>query len=274
MATYPYLNDNDFLKKVDNLQTKEIFVKIISLSWSEIEISNIEGLVTNGTININGNSAVRRTCSLTMQVGDMPINEVKDLISIDKKIKLEIGVTNSTTFYPEYPILWYPMGLFIITDVSYTHNLQGISISLSLKDKMCMLNGFCGGVIPATTDFQKADISTDPTVVVEEYPTIYRIIEELVCHFGGEDVNNINIDSTLGNKIRQAVKWDGDKNKKFLVYHIPSSAENSEETNNIASSENGLTEDTPDWWYMLNETQLNKFLTGGREAIDEDPKEG
>lgn len=274
MATYPYLNDNDFLKKIDNLQTKEIFVKIISLSWSEIEISNIEGLVTNGTININGNSAVRRTCSLTMQVGDMPMNEVKDLISIDKKIKLEIGVTNSTTFYPEYPILWYPMGLFIITDVSYTHNLQGISISLSLKDKMCMLNGFCGGVIPATTDFQKADISTDPTVVVEEYPTIYRIIEELVCHFGGEDVNNINIDSTLGNKIRQAVKWDGDKNKKFLVYHIPSSTENSEETNNIASSENGLTEDTPDWWYMLNETQLNKFLTGGREAIDEDPKEG
>ena len=274
MATYPYLDDKDFLKKIDNLQTKEIFVKIISLSWSEIEISNIEGLVTNGTININGNSAVRRTCSLTMQVGDMPMNEVKDLISIDKKIKLEIGVTNSTTFYPEYPILWYPMGLFIITDVSYTHNLQGISISLSLKDKMCMLNGFCGGVIPATTDFQKADISTDPTVVVEEYPTIYRIIEELVCHFGGEDVNNINIDSTLGNKIRQAVKWDGDKNKKFLVYHIPSSAGSSEETNNITSLENGLTEDTPDWWYMLNETQLNKFLTEGREAIDEDPKEG
>ena len=54
MATYPYLDDKDFLKKIDNLQTKELFVKIISLSSSEIEISNIEGLVTNGTINING----------------------------------------------------------------------------------------------------------------------------------------------------------------------------------------------------------------------------
>ena len=105
MAIYPYLDDKDFLKKIDNLQTKEIFVKIISLSWSETEISNIEGLVTNGTININGSSAVRRTCSLTMQVGDMPMNEVKNLISIDKKIKLEIGVTNSTAFYSEYPIL-------------------------------------------------------------------------------------------------------------------------------------------------------------------------
>lgn len=256
MAKYPYLNDKNFLLMLDNLQTKEIFVKVTVLNWYEKEKGSIEGLVTNGTLNIDGNSSVRRTCSLSMSVGEnnpqeLSIGHIKELISIDKKIKLEIGITNTTNQYTQYEKIWYPMGLFIITEVSYSHSLQGININLNLKDKMCMLNGFCGGVLPASTNFHEAEIVTDEGVVIVEHPTIYQIIQEAVHHWGGEDLNRIIIND-IKTEIRQATNWGGEKDRQYLVYHLI----------------NGETQ--PDWWYMLNKKDLTVFLNQGKEALEED----
>ena len=44
----------------------EIYAKIISLDFYENPIESIEGKVTGGNINIDGNSSVRRSCSLTL----------------------------------------------------------------------------------------------------------------------------------------------------------------------------------------------------------------
>ncbi len=38
---------------------------------------------------------------------------------------------------------------------SLSHGTGGTTISLQLKDKMCLLNGECGGVIPASTRFDE-----------------------------------------------------------------------------------------------------------------------
>ena len=58
--------DDDFLDKICKQQEREVYAKIIAFDINEIPIDQIEGKVTTGSINIDGNSAVRRTCSLTM----------------------------------------------------------------------------------------------------------------------------------------------------------------------------------------------------------------
>ena len=38
---------------------------------------------------------------------------------------------------------------------SLSHSTGGASLQVSLRDKMCLLNGECGGVIPASTQFDQ-----------------------------------------------------------------------------------------------------------------------
>ena len=62
MKSNPLL-DIEFLKKLDIDNQHEIFAKIISLNVDEEPIEQIEGKVTGGSINIDGSSSVRRSCS-------------------------------------------------------------------------------------------------------------------------------------------------------------------------------------------------------------------
>ena len=105
---YKYLQDSAFLAEIDNLQVKTQFVKITLLDWLENPIQEIQGLVTGGSINLDGKSALRRTCNLSVFVNEEELSNVTDvdsLFSINKKMDLEIGLLNTTDEYSEYPIL-------------------------------------------------------------------------------------------------------------------------------------------------------------------------
>ena len=56
----------EFLKQLDHFKHKEIYAKVIALNFNETPIETIEGRITAGSINVDGTSAVRRTCSLTV----------------------------------------------------------------------------------------------------------------------------------------------------------------------------------------------------------------
>ena len=98
MSKYIYLNDSDFLQEIDELPIKEQFVKITILDWNENHIQDIQGKVISGNININGNSIIRRTCNLSMFVEESTLDyqNINQLISINKKVSIEIGFTNIT----------------------------------------------------------------------------------------------------------------------------------------------------------------------------------
>jgi len=66
MLTPNPLLDKDFLKQLDLEKNKEIFIKIISLDFYENPRESIEGKATGGSITVDGKSAVRRSCSLTL----------------------------------------------------------------------------------------------------------------------------------------------------------------------------------------------------------------
>jgi hypothetical protein len=78
-------------------------------------IEYIEGKVTGGSINVDGNSAVRRTCTLSMVAQDVNINDF--YWGLKNKFRLEIGLKN--TFNCNYPeIIWFKQGLYVITSFS------------------------------------------------------------------------------------------------------------------------------------------------------------
>jgi hypothetical protein len=80
-------------------------------------LEQIEGKVTSGSINIDGASAIRRTCSLSLVAKDLNINEI--YWGLQNKFKLEIGIKNFID--EDYPdIIWFPQGIYVITGFNTT----------------------------------------------------------------------------------------------------------------------------------------------------------
>lgn len=202
---YPYLRDTQFLKALSNEPILSCFVKIIFLDWQENPIKEIQQRILSGNINIDGQSSLRRTANLSFLLEE---KSVEDLFFINKKIEIHIGYTNPTNKYTNFNILWFPQGIYVITDYSISHGLDGSTVSLSLQDKMCLLNGQCGGTLPAAVELDKYDTIDQKGNPITIKPTIYQIIKQLVNHFGGQPLNKIII-SDLETRVKQVMQWTG-----------------------------------------------------------------
>lgn len=207
---YPYLNDAPFLKELDLQRIKEQYIKITVLDWNENPIQDLTGIALGGSINLDGSSSVRRTANINVLIldKDNPVTNPNYLLSINKKISIEIGLKNNTSYYKDYNVLWFPMGIYVIIQNSISHSLSGTNISLQLKDKMCLLNGECGGVLPASVNFNELETIDEKGQTVIINPTLYQIIQEAVNHWGGEQLGKIIINN-LDTRVKKVVQWTG-----------------------------------------------------------------
>ena len=182
--SFSYLKDMAFLRDLDNETNKFYRVKIEVLNRNELPIETIEGRVQPGsTITIDGNSSVRRTCSSVFVAEDAENNltNIDHLLSINKKIKIYVGIENYIN--PDYnDIIWFPLGVFVIIQPSISHTSGGCTINLSCKDKMCLLNGECGGTLPASVTFHEYDqmigeriCTDDPENIPDFEPNDYTV---------------------------------------------------------------------------------------------------
>ena len=212
---YPYLKDISFLNKIYGLHNKTQYVKITSLDWHERPLKEIQGRVISCSMSVNGDSSVRRTANISLYIKDYDelYGNSESLFCINKKIFLEVGLKNNfahlgNDYYSSYPTIWFPFGTFIIQNYSVTHDLNGVVLNLSLGDKMCLLNGDAGGVIPASVNFESVDTLGPDGDLHSEWVKINQLIPELVNHFGGEDLNKIIVND-IDDKIKQVLKWKG-----------------------------------------------------------------
>ena len=236
MAT-DFLKDKQFLKALDTLHIKNQFVRITILSWEEESIQEIQGVVKSGNITIDGKSSVRRTCQLSVYTEQLEndLTKITNLFSVNKKCKVEIGFENTIpekVYYtggtldehgevqePERHVInyqdmygnfvWFPLGIFVFSNPSISHSLDGVNITLSLKDKMCLLNGSMGGVIPAATDFDILDDVRPDNDTECVKVRISQIIREVVNHFGKEDLSKIIIED-VPQLVKQVVSSNSD----------------------------------------------------------------
>ena len=84
------LYNKDFLLDLDKVRNKIIYARITALNIEESPIESIEGRVTQGSINLDGASAVRRSCSLSIVAQDFDYSNY--LWGLNTKFKLEIGL--------------------------------------------------------------------------------------------------------------------------------------------------------------------------------------
>ena len=188
------LYNKQFLKQLDENRTKTIYARVIALQLDESPIETIEGRVIQGSINIDGDSAVRRTCSLTLVAEQFDYNEF--IWGLNTKFKLEIGVEN--TIDSTYPnIIWFKQGTYIISSFSTSHSTNNFSISINGKDKMCGLNGELGGVLTSSVDFGTVEdvitLSDGSKATKITHLNIQDIIRNIVHLYGGEPLHNIII---------------------------------------------------------------------------------
>lgn len=210
---FEYLNDMDFLTKLDKLNIRTHYAKIILLSFDEKPIREIQGNITAGSLSVNGSSSVRRTISLTMLANEnnSDIENIDNEISINKKVKVFVGYNNPLKSYQQYgDIIWFPCGLFVLSSASIARSTSGWTISISGKDKMCLLDGTAGGTFPGSITFHESYIQKDNGDIEIVYPTIFQIIYEAVNHWGGEDIQNIII-TDIEETCKMLVKYIGDK---------------------------------------------------------------
>ena len=182
--------DRNFLKLMDDYTQREVYAKIISLSWDEKAIAEITGNIASGNITVDGSSSTRRTCSLTVVTDNLK----SDLNQIDWGINTKFAVLIGLKNYVDDrydDIIWFQQGVFIITSFSQTSNTSGYTISIQGKDKMCLLDGSIGGALTADNDFGKLGVINDDGAESYEYIEIKNIIRDSVHKYGMEPYENI-----------------------------------------------------------------------------------
>lgn len=182
------LNKN-FLLQLDQQQNIEKYARITLLTNKELPIEQIEGRITSGgSISIDGNSAIRRTCSLTMVSQDT--NYHAHYWTLKSKFKLEIGIRNNVNFaYPD--IIWFPQGIYVFTSFSTSHSINNFTISLQGKDKGCLINGEINGSFNSSVDLgtiEEIDEEGNSTITKLE---LKDIIINMMHQYAGEPFKNI-----------------------------------------------------------------------------------
>lgn len=181
--------DKEFLYNLNQDRHKEIYAKIISLSFDEKPQEQIEGRVTSGSINIDGTSTVRRTCNLTLIAKDVNITDF--YWGVSNKFTLEIGLKNNIN--KEYPnIIWFKQGIYVITSFNSSLTNSNYTISINGKDKMCLLNGEIGGSLPSSIDFGKIDIYEDTYTEVQIKDYTQYVANKYYIYENGEYEISLN----------------------------------------------------------------------------------
>lgn len=261
MSYYPYLNNQEFLRDFDNEKFKTQFIRITLLNFqTERAIASIEGKSTGGSCNLSATSNMRRVASCTALVGPDGINvvgysdtkqyyditEVENLISMNKKVKIETGFINTLAYnyteYENYDVIWFPLGTYVIKNANISKSNSGINISLTLNDKCALLNGDMGGVIPASTVFSELEYIDDEGQRIVEKLLIKDIIKHLVVDFGGQLPENVII-SDIDDYIVKVMKWNGKENVYLCEGLINPDSDAPGNPNKILEFENRVVKD-------------------------------
>lgn len=157
---------------------RQVSVKIELLNQDDIVLDSFEGYSTSGSLNMQSDSAYRRSGSLSMIVtnGDLlPKSESK--IWFNRKIRVFIGLKN---FSDE--MIWFNQGIYVIQDASVSHSKSEVSLDISLNDLMSLIDGTINGNV------------SHEIKVIAQGNLISDEIRQALSLLGKVSIDNIEID--------------------------------------------------------------------------------
>lgn len=120
------------------------FIKIELLNLNFFTIDSLEGNVIDGKIEINSQSDLRRSCSISLVVGDSSFDvEAGGRIWLERYIRISVGIQNQITS----EIVWNNMGIFLINKPSYNYDSSTNKMSFEGLDLMSKMTGVRNGYI-------------------------------------------------------------------------------------------------------------------------------
>ena len=238
VVNYNYLTDKKFLFNLHSQKSRTVYAKITALNMEEYPIGEIQGIIKDGSLNLDGASSVRRTCSLTLVVPEIKYTDYH--WGFNTKFFLEIGLLNEIN--SKYPsIIWIPQGVFLVSTFSQSLSANSYTINISGKDKMCLLNGEQGGTIhDLEVDFSTIEeYDKVNNITVKRKLTLREIIYNLLLDYGHEKPENIIIND-LDEYGLELLEYRGDEPIYFYSQGKTSPEQFSGEYVNLAYSKSSL----------------------------------
>ena len=124
----------------------------------------IEKEILDGSLQINRNNGIRRSCSLQLSNEKLDMLPNEEGFWINRKFLLELGqeINGNTVFFPQ--------GVFVVSNPSVVSNNKSSIVTINGIDKFSLLNGQLGGNLGATYTVPVGqDINNAIRAVLAEY---------------------------------------------------------------------------------------------------------
>lgn len=121
------------LENVMLQRTKTVHTKIEVLDRRDMVVGEITGLCTEGSVSINSDTMVRRTLNMTFVASRKIEIQEQSLLWINKRLRVFVGVERFNA-----DIIWFNMGVYIISNPQTSFSKSGRTISITGNDKMVL----------------------------------------------------------------------------------------------------------------------------------------
>lgn len=129
---------------VANQSIRNRYIQVNLLDFNFFTVDSLGGRLIDGSIDINANSDIRRTCSVNFVVTDSSFNvEAGGKIWLDKYFQIYIGVEDLKTG----EIVWTNTGIFLINQPSFMYDVSTRTMSFHGVDLMAKMTGLRNGYI-------------------------------------------------------------------------------------------------------------------------------
>lgn len=146
------ITSNQFRSVMQNMQNRYVRIELLNYQMQTVDL--LEGVCTSGSISIDANADIRRTCDLTLVINNSSFNvESGGRIWLDRYCRIWVGIASLITSEVEYT----NCGVYIIDAPSYKYDPSTNTLSLTLLDLMAKLTGLRNGYLPGVPVILKAD---------------------------------------------------------------------------------------------------------------------
>ena len=140
---------------------RNTYIRVNLLNFQFLTVDSLEGNLLKGSVSVDANSDMRRTCDIELVVTDSSYNvQAGGKIWLDKYIQIYVGIDDIRTG----EISWTNMGIYLINQPSYSYDAQTHTLSFQGVDLMAKLTGLRNGYVTGLAGEDKVLISVGQNI--------------------------------------------------------------------------------------------------------------
>ena len=140
---------------------RNTYISVNLLNFQFLTVDSLEGNLLKGSVSIDANSDMRRTCNIELVVTDSSYNvQAGGKIWLDKYIQIYVGVDDIRTGETS----WTNMGIYLINQPSYRYDAQTHTLSFQGVDLMAKLTGLRNGYVTGLAGEDKVLVSVGQNI--------------------------------------------------------------------------------------------------------------